>query len=193
MPKDKWTTETKAGYSFDVLLQGEQANCGLCCCAMVVNLKGQGQPDSQAVQGVMGPGAYIKSHVDRAGLRPTPLVGLVAAPKPVDAGTELQGLSQALSAYKIRNTPRGGGPLKNALLSATKEQPVIVQVKWSGGGFHWVVIARSMGPAQIVLDPVYGLHINHSVEEYAEVGSGGAYGHGRTVHGRWQEQWLKVH
>lgn len=192
MPQERWETKTIAGYSHNILYQGEEADCGICCCAMVINLKDGSKPTSKAIQTRLPRGHYIKARADRAGLRATPFA-VAAPPANVDAGTLLDGISLALTNSGIRNTPRGGGGLEQALRSASRERPVIVQVQWSHGGYHWVVIARSLGQAQLVLDPAYGMHINHSTRRYTGfAGSTWTDASTKTDHGTWMQEWLTV-
>ncbi|MBV1856894.1 MAG: hypothetical protein KUG77_00685 [Nannocystaceae bacterium] len=187
MPREHWETETSAGYTHNILYQGEEADCGLCCCAMVINLKDGSRPTSKSIQTRLPKGHYIKARNDRAGHCATPFA--IAAPlASVNAGTLLEGISLALTAFGIRNTKYGGSGLKQALRNARQENPVIVQVQWKdGGGYHWVVIGRSMGKAQLVLDPAYGMHINQNTDTYT-----GFAGGAKTEYGTWMQEWLTV-
>jgi hypothetical protein len=36
-----WISQEKAGRTYDVLIQDEEADCGFCCVAMTVNLMGR--------------------------------------------------------------------------------------------------------------------------------------------------------
>jgi len=192
MPDEHWKTKESAGYAHDILFQGEEADCGICCCAMVINLKDGSRPTSRAIQTRLPAGHYIKARSDRAGLRATPFA-VAAPPASVDAGTLLDGISVALTAFDIRHTKYGGGGLKQALQNASRQKPVIVQVQWKNGGYHWVVIARSLGNAQLVLDPAYGMHINHSTQSYTGfVGNSWTDGGTKTEHGTWMQEWLTV-
>lgn len=193
MPKEGWETQTRAGYKHHILFQGEEADCGICCCAMVINLRNGSYPTSKAVQARIPKGTYIKARSDRAGAMATALV-VARPPAPVDAGTLLDGIGAALKAYRIPHTPYGGGSLENALRNANPRHPVIVQVEWAGGnGFHWVVVARSLGRAQLILDPCFGLHINQSTTHYVGFDDNGWTSHtAKQDFGKWTNQWLTV-
>lgn len=181
-----WETQKKFGYSFDVLIQAEEADCGLCCCAMVVNQLGQGKPTSTGLQGNLAKGAYNKSTKDRAGMVATPLA--VMAQQTHSAGTIINSLSGVLSRYHIANTvhENDGQDMAAAIESASEAHPLILRVKWDGPGAHWVVIAKSSGKAQFVLDPYYGFRINSSTTRYTGTTATG------VINGDWSPYWLQV-
>jgi len=62
-----WKTAQAGGKTYDVYAQEATWNCGLACCAMVVNQKGQGKPTSRALaQESQNYGAnYIPANCDK--------------------------------------------------------------------------------------------------------------------------------
>lgn len=83
-----------------MLIQEEEADCGLCCVAMIVKLLGQGKPTSSMVKKNLPTGAYKPSTKDRVGFAPSILSAVtpdVAEHKAM--GPTLLALKQALSSW----------------------------------------------------------------------------------------------
>lgn len=166
-----WRTQMVAGRSFNILFQEEEADCGLCCCAMIVNLKTGSRPTSTAMQQHLPPGAYHKSTRDRAGFKPTIFHQIgVQGHEHHSQGTYIQSLSHALTQVGIANTSHSNdaADLREAMRNASVDRPIIVLVNWLGGGGHWIVIAGNehrrkgllggfRGYTRLtILDPYYG-------------------------------------
>jgi ABC-type bacteriocin/lantibiotic exporter with double-glycine peptidase domain len=197
MAGGRWVSETKASYTYDVLMQEEEADCGLCCTAMIVNLMGQGKPTSDIMQRQLPKGAYNKSTRDRPGMMPTPLAQMGLVTETHSEGTYIASLGQALASYHIPNTTySGAGNVSAAVLGATPQRPVIVRVGWRpNNAGHWVVVVRAAGAALFILDPAYGFNINTGTGSYTAtwqrgVGAGSAPQAG--VVGDFTPHWLQV-
>jgi ABC-type bacteriocin/lantibiotic exporter with double-glycine peptidase domain len=187
-----WKTKTVAHHTFDVLLQEQEADCGLCCVAMVVNLKGQGKPTSALVRQELPKGAYQPSTMDRTGFQPTPLSMAVQPTAHHSDGTYLRDLQQALTKWGIQSTYKGGGArVQDAIIDAQAGEPIICHVTWQGGGGHWVVITHAQGASHFVLDPDSGLWVNNSPITYdrLEWTAGAA---AKVTYGTWTGEWLKI-
>jgi ABC-type bacteriocin/lantibiotic exporter with double-glycine peptidase domain len=190
-----WEKYEKAGRRFDVLIQEQEADCGLCCVAMVVNLLGRGKPTSATVKANLKKGAYNPSTQDRAGFVPTMLTAARPDVATHSTGTYLQSLKQALVGWNINSVYKGPSPnIEGAIAGAQAGKPIIIHVTWNNGGGHWVVITHSMGNSHYVLDPYYGLAINSSKINYEglkqSAHSAGAVD--KVVYGRWTGEWLKI-
>ena len=198
MAGGRWESQTKAGYTYDVLMQEEEADCGLCCAAMAVNLLGQGKPTSDVMQRNIPKGAYKKSTRDRAGMVATPLAALGLGRETHSAGTYIDSLRRGLAAFRIDSTAHSNnaGGLNAAILSATPERPVIVRIGWvPNDAGHWVVIARVSGTALFILDPAYGFNVNTGTASYTATwlpGAGGGGAPRQGVIGRFTPYWLQI-
>jgi ABC-type bacteriocin/lantibiotic exporter with double-glycine peptidase domain len=188
-----WTSQTVAGYTYDVLLQQQQADCGLCCVAMVVNQLGRGRPSSAAVKQMLDQGAYKPATADRAGFRPSILTAVVSPPVTGSPGTVLPSLKAALAKYQIGSTITGPAAMSSGLATVTPRNPLITHITWNNGGGHWVVVAKVAGTAQFVLDPAYGLRINSSPTDYSWAQQGATPGQVVVnAHGRFTGWWLRA-
>ncbi|TDI65912.1 MAG: hypothetical protein E2O88_09715, partial [Bacteroidetes bacterium] len=150
-----WQNFEKAGRRFDVLIQNQETDCGLCCVAMIVNQLGKGKPSSRTVNGNLPKGDYKPSTQDRAGFTPTMLTAVSPGNVTHSQGTYLKSLQQALSVWNIRsvyNDPRSSN-VQTGIASTRSGKPIICHVTWKHGGGHWVVITHSMGNSHYVLDP----------------------------------------
>lgn len=173
---DQWRKETDStsSHEYDVLIQGEEASCGLCCCCMITALRGEGFPNSRIIESNLPADAYKKSSCDRAGWMPTALTGL--APNEYHSkGTEIRNLGIALKAWHIQNTCHSPGSLytmPKALRSASHARPIIARIDWcntfdvSKRAGHWVLVVGYNNGELIVLDPALGLIRNNNLEEY---------------------------
>ncbi len=188
-----WQTHEKAGRRFDVLMQEQEADCGLCCVAMVVNLLGMGKPSSGNVKMNML-GGYMPSTKDRAGMVPTAIAVVKPGAATHSQGTYLTSLQRALKKWHIDSDYMGGSPdVASAIMAAQAGHPIICHVTWASGGGHWVVITHSMGLSHYVLDPAYGLQINSSLQNYEGLKEGGTPGSvQKATYGRWTGEWLKI-
>jgi ABC-type bacteriocin/lantibiotic exporter with double-glycine peptidase domain len=192
-----WETHSKAGYTYDVLMQEEEADCGPCCTAMVVHLIDGSKPTSGTMQKLLPKGSYKKSTRDRAGMVATPLAALGLGQETHSAGTYIHALSHALRAVNIPNTAHSNhAGVAQAILSATPANPVIVRVGWApNDSGHWVVIANVKGTALFILDPAYGFNVNTGTDYYAATWYPGA-GPGKApvvgVWGYFTPYWLQV-
>ena len=190
-----WVNQEKAGRRFDVLIQEQEADCGLCCVAMVVNLLGQGKPTSGMVKTNLKKGAYKPSTQDRVGFAPTPLAVVRPGVATHSNGTYLQSLQPVLTKWHINSVYRGPSPnVQAAIAGAYAGKPIICHVTWTSGGGHWVVITHSMGNSHYVLDPYYGLAINSSLQNYEGLEQS-AHSVGavtKVLYGRWTGEWLKI-
>ncbi|MFV1873549.1 MAG: cysteine peptidase family C39 domain-containing protein [Oleiphilus sp.] len=190
-----WENYTKAGRSFDVLIQEQEADCGLCCVAMIVNQKGQGKPSSSMVKNLIGKQNYQPSTKDRAWAAPSILTLTVTPTETHSSGTYLKSLQDALNTYGVKSTYCGPhANIQGAIKNATADQPIIAHVTWNSGAGHWVVITHSQGNSHYVLDPYYGLQINSDTTLYQGVEQGGT-GPGSVqvaTYGHWTGEWLKI-
>ncbi|GAB6905662.1 hypothetical protein DESC_780208 [Desulfosarcina cetonica] len=199
-----WRTQVVAGNTFNILFQEEEADCGPCCCAMIVNMIDGSKPTSTSIQSNMPQGAYAKSTRDRSGFKPTIFhqVGLVAPDEYHSSGTYINALGHALAQFGIANTPHGndGTSLRKAMRSASSARPIIVLVQWHGGGGHWIVIAGSehhrkglfggfRGYTRLtILDPYYGgTTLNGTSSTYVSATREGSHGTGSFA-----PYWLQV-
>lgn len=197
-----WVNYEKAGRSFDVLIQEEEADCGLCCIAMVVNLLGHGKPTSSMVKKNLPKGAYKPSTKDRVGFAPSILSAVTPDVAEHSNGTYLLTLKQALSCWGITSSYNGpSSDIRGAIASAHAGKPIIAHVTWSAGGGHWVVITHSMGNSHYVLDPYFGLAINSSFINYeglekpagSSASSSSSTGSlSKVIYGTWTGEWLKI-
>jgi ABC-type bacteriocin/lantibiotic exporter with double-glycine peptidase domain len=188
-----WQTQTVAGYTYDVLMQQQQADCGLCCVAMVVNLRGGGKPTSAAVKQLLDQGAYNPATADRAGFKPSLLTAVVSPPVTGSPGTVLPSLKAALARYQIASTITGPASMATGLATVTPRNPLITHITWNNGTGHWVVVARVAGTAQFILDPAYGFRINSSPTDYSWVQQGATPGKvAVNAYGRFTGWWLRA-
>jgi len=190
-----WQKFEKAGRRFDVLIQNQEADCGLCCVAMIVNQLGRGKPTSATVKVNLLKGAYKPSTQDRAGFAPTMLTAVRPGNITHSQGTYLKSLQQVLSVWNIDSVYNGpSSNVQTAIASTCSGKPIICHVTWKHGGGHWVVITHSMGNSHYVLDPYYGLQINSSKQNYEgiEQSSHKAGTITNVIYGRWTGEWLKI-
>lgn len=192
-----WISQEKAGRTFDVLIQDQEADCGLCCVAMVVNLLGEGKPTSAMVKNNLPRGAYVPSTRDRVGFAPSLLSSVLPDTSYHSLGTYLTSLQGALAKWHIRSeycSPASN--VQQAILDAKAGTPIIIHVTWAGqnAGGHWVVITHSMGNSHYILDPYYGLQINSSNTKYVglERSQHSAGSVSRIEYGHWTGEWLKI-
>lgn len=191
-----WMVQEKAGRTFDVLIQDQEADCGLCCVAMVVNQIVGGKPTSSMVKNNLPKGAYSPSTKDRAGFAPSLLTSVVATSSYHSPGTYLKDLQGALAAWGITSEYRSPAMnVQQAIFDAKAGKPIICHVTWAGaGGGHWVVITHSMGNSHYILDPCYGLQINSSTTRYVglerSLPSAGSVT--AVEYGTWTGEWLKI-
>lgn len=190
-----WITQEKAGRRFDVLIQAQEADCGLCCVAMVVNLLGQGKPTSGTVKAELDKGAYSPSTQDRAAFAPSLLSKVLPDLSTHSPGTYLRSLQAVLTKWGIASVEDNDiYNVQAAIQGAIAGQPIICHVTWTIGGGHWVVITHSMGASHYVLDPLYGLQINSSLTNYVGLERSVASA-GQVVpvnYGAWTGNWLKI-
>lgn len=192
-----WQTYEKADRNFDVLIQEQEADCGLCCVAMIVNLLGQGKPSSNAIRAQLQSGAYKPSTQDRSGFKPTILAAVRPEVATHSLGTYLQNLQQVLTKYKINSAYNGPAEINNvqtAIKTAYAGKPIICHVSWTNGGGHWVVITHASGNSHYVLDPYYGLRVNSS-DQYYEGLTQSPHSAGSVQserYGTWTGEWLKI-
>jgi hypothetical protein len=190
-----WTSMTKADRTFDILLQDHEADCGLCCVAMVVNLLKQGKPNSATVKEALRNGAYNPSTKDRAAFKPSLLTAVLPDVSTRSSGTYLLELQKVLTTWKIASTyDISVSNVQAAIQGAVAGQPIICHVTWTSGGGHWVVITHSMGMSHYILDPSYGLQINSNLMKYVGLEQGSASpGRVKAVeYGTWTGEWLKI-
>lgn len=190
-----WIVQEKAGRTFDVLMQEQEADCGLCCVAMVVNQMVGGKPTSGMVKNNLPKGAYSPSTRDRVGFAPSLLSSVLADTSFHSPGTYLTSLQGALAAWKIKSeycSPAAN--VQQAILSAVAGAPIICHVTWTGGQGHWVVITHAMGNSHYILDPAYGLTINSSTTKYVGLQQSPASAGAVTAveYGSWTGEWLKI-
>jgi hypothetical protein len=191
-----WISQEKAGRTFDVLIQDEEADCGLCCVAMIVNLMGQGKPTSSMVRQNLQQGAYKASTKDKQGYVPTVLAKVRPEVATHSSGTYLQSLQPVLTRWKVGSLYNAGATnVQAAIQSAKAGEPIICHVTWTnGGGGHWVVITHSMVMSHYILDPFWGLQINSSLTRYVGLQRDPSSA-GRVVptdYGTWTGEWLKI-
>jgi hypothetical protein len=199
-----WRTQTINGQNYNVLFQDEEADCGLCCCAMIVNLLGQGKPNSTIMQSNLPVGAYSKSTRDRANFQPTIFhqVAPSAHSEYHSAGTYIQSLGHVLNTFGILNTTHSndGTDRRAALRTASETNPMIILVNWLAGGGHWIVIMGAQhrrkglfsffaGYTRLsVLDPYYGATTSDGTNStYISRTRDGSYGSGSFA-----PYWLQV-
>ena len=190
-----WQSYEKAGRRFDVLIQEQEADCGLCCVAMIVNLLGHGKPSSAQVKANLKKEAYKPSTHDRKGFVPTIISAVRPEVETHSSGTYLKSLQKVLDLWHIKSNYNGpSGSVQQAIAGAHAGKPLICHVTWIGGGGHWVVISHSMGNSHYVLDPYYGLTINSSRQNYEGLiqSAHSAGSVTKAVYGRWTGEWLKI-
>jgi hypothetical protein len=190
-----WVTQEKAGRSFDILFQDQEADCGLCCVAMVVNLFGLGKPTSSAVKQDLKEGSYKPSTKDRSGFSPSVLTMVLPDTSTHSDGTYLISLQSVLKKWKIGSVYNSSlTNVQAAIQGAVAGAPIICHVTWTGGGGHWVVITHSMGASHYILDPYYGLAINSSLTKYVGLpqSSSNTGNVTKTEYGTWTGEWLKI-
>ncbi|SFG41477.1 Papain-like cysteine protease AvrRpt2 [Novosphingobium sp. CF614] len=190
-----WIVQEKAGRTFDVLIQDQEADCGLCCVAMVVNLIVGGKPTSAMVKKNLPTGAYSPSTKDRVGFAPSLLSSVLTDTSFHSTGTYLTSLQGALAAWKIKSeycSPSSN--VQQAILNAKAGEPIICHVTWNNGVGHWVVITHSMGNSHYILDPYWGLQINSDTTQYkgllqSPLNAGSVT---PVTYGTWSGEWLKI-
>lgn len=179
-----WEEQEVDGKTFDVLIQGQEADCGLCSAAMIMNLLGQGKPKSSTIKGLLQQGDYQPSTRDRSGFAPSLLSMTVVRTEDEthSTGTYLDRLAAVLAQYNIKGKHYYDNVAKG-INNAKSKRPIICHVTWDNGGGHWVVVAKSSGRKHYVLDPFYGVTVNRSTTTYTARGG---------VTGRWTGEWLKT-
>jgi len=190
-----WIQQTKAERTFDILIQDQEADCGLCCVAMVVNLLGQGKPSSSMVKNNLPKGAYKPSTKDRVGFAPSMLSAVLPDVSTHSGGTYLANLQEALTKWQIASVDdTASSNVQAAIQGAVAGKPIINHVTWTNGGGHWVVISHAMGASYYILDPYYGLTVGSSLTKYAGLVQDGAnVGKVTTAeYGTWTGEWLKI-
>lgn len=147
-----------------ILKQVEKQSCGYCCIAMALNKFGDGEFTEKMIvsSGLDQDGNnYSRNASDHAGASRT----LIAQGKNADSwgsGTKGQHLAEVLSDHYVNAVYNAGVPLQSvkiALRTVSERAPILMLVRWFGGGGHWVLVinrqSRFNKPSiYTALDPV---------------------------------------
>lgn len=170
-----WKQDRTTGYW--IYKQQHLQSCGLACTAMAARqLDKCGSIKESTILQMMPADArkaYNSATVDRvAGARPSVLTHIAAQRGDIHwgSGTVRSWVEHALNRYGVRTSTRGGR--KSAIRSASPTTPVIVGVRWTGGGGHWVMVVdrstRGLGKKSdyTILDPAGNVVVNRGSTSY---------------------------
>lgn len=173
----EWYRDVAApdGSKWNVLRQDEEAECGFCCVAMVINIAGDGSfpPTSSMIK--ENTHRYDRSTKDRPGMVATALVPDAEDYGEVHhgGGTDIYLLGDLLTTYGVNCTVLSAGGVKSAMQHVTPAKPMIVLVQWTLGGGHWVVVVKRKTRGLLassdytILDPANGtIEINRGSVNY---------------------------
>lgn len=165
--------------NFEIQQQNESQSCGMACLVMVMELTGNGRPTEKAVAATSSEhgGKYISAVTDRPSFKNAPrmLTATNAVTLNSYEGTDITNLAAVLNSYQINTSnvapAHSVGQAPSASLEATwglveDAKPAIAHVSWTGGGGHFVVVAKYKAKTGLfkkskktltVYDPSYGL------------------------------------
>lgn len=156
-----------SGTEHPLYMQSEEMSCALACVAMVICRVEGSRPTESALKDFSKkhPGAYNAAIKDR---KQFVAVGLnQGTPPNMGNGTYSNNIASILDDVKILNAHKkldrsvliGSNPIKTAMKNASLAKPLVMHVRWSNGGGHFVLCdgtTPSNHKKAIICDPFYG-------------------------------------